>query len=177
VQQRLDRTATALENAAIPYAFCGSNATAAWIASVDTSAVRQARNVELVIRRSELEVAELCLRDWGFVRSIVGAEVRFLDGIDGKWRDAIKITFGCEPVAGKSKTSIAPSPEDSDILGDKHVLRLNSLVEFQLARFRLDDVVDLRDLIDVGLVDRTWLNELSSELASRLQELLDNPEG
>ena len=35
----------------------------------------------------------------------------------------------------------------------------------------------LRDLLDVGLIDRTWRDKLPPELAARLQELLDNPEG
>jgi hypothetical protein len=35
----------------------------------------------------------------------------------------------------------------------------------------------LRDLIDVELVDASWVQRLPPELASRLQELLDNPEG
>jgi hypothetical protein len=32
-------------------------------------------------------------------------------------------------------------------------------------------------LIGVGLVDESWLAKLASPLRSRLQELLDNPEG
>jgi len=38
--------------------------------------------------------------------------------------------------------------------------------------------VHLRDLMDVGLVDATWLEQpMPVALLSRLQELLDNPEG
>jgi hypothetical protein len=32
-------------------------------------------------------------------------------------------------------------------------------------------------MIDVGLVDQKWLPRLPAELATRLKELLDNPEG
>jgi len=32
-------------------------------------------------------------------------------------------------------------------------------------------------LIEVGLVDSSWLNRLPSSLQPRLQELLDHPEG
>jgi hypothetical protein len=35
----------------------------------------------------------------------------------------------------------------------------------------------LRDMIDVELLDATWCDRLPPELAERLQELLDNPEG
>jgi hypothetical protein len=32
-------------------------------------------------------------------------------------------------------------------------------------------------MIDVGLLDDTWIPRLPSELAARLQELLDTPDG
>lgn len=37
--------------------------------------------------------------------------------------------------------------------------------------------MNLRDLIDVELIDPSWCEKLPTELASRLQELLDNPNG
>lgn len=47
----------------------------------------------------------------------------------------------------------------------------------KLTSFRDRDRMHLRDLIDVGLVDETWTAQLPAELATRLQELLDNPDG
>jgi hypothetical protein len=35
----------------------------------------------------------------------------------------------------------------------------------------------LRDMLDVALIDASWLTQFPPELAARLQELLDNPEG
>jgi hypothetical protein len=35
----------------------------------------------------------------------------------------------------------------------------------------------LRDLLEVGLMDATWLERLPPELAARLQTLIDTPEG
>jgi hypothetical protein len=32
-------------------------------------------------------------------------------------------------------------------------------------------------MIDVGIVDESWVSRLPDPLASRLKELLDNPEG
>jgi hypothetical protein len=46
-----------------------------------------------------------------------------------------------------------------------------------LTTFRRVDRVLLRDLIDMGLVDADWLPRLPPELAGRLQELLDDPDG
>jgi hypothetical protein len=35
----------------------------------------------------------------------------------------------------------------------------------------------LRDLLDVGLLDASWVNRVNVNLAKRLQEILDTPEG
>ena len=42
---------------------------------------------------------------------------------------------------------------------------------------RTNDKVNVRDMIDVGLVDATWLPRLPPELAARLLALLDDPDG
>jgi len=47
----------------------------------------------------------------------------------------------------------------------------------KLTSFRDKDRTHLRDLIEVGLLDASWVARLPSELGVRLQQLLDNPEG
>ena len=47
----------------------------------------------------------------------------------------------------------------------------------KLTSFRLKDRVHLLDMIDVGLLDESWRERFQPELAERLQELLDNPDG
>jgi hypothetical protein len=54
---------------------------------------------------------------------------------------------------------------------------LDALVRMKLTSFRDKDRVHVRDLIDVGLVDQSWLQKVAVPLRSRLQELLDSPEG
>lgn len=56
------------------------------------------------------------------------------------------------------------------------MLSFGDLVTFLLHRFRLDDSVDLQDLIGIRLLDETWLARLPTPLATRLKELLDHPE-
>jgi len=57
------------------------------------------------------------------------------------------------------------------------LLALEALVRMKLTSFRDKDRMHLRDLIEVGLVDATWCARLPAELASRLDHLLENPEG
>jgi hypothetical protein len=47
----------------------------------------------------------------------------------------------------------------------------------KLTSFRDKDRVHIRDMISIGLIDATWLDRFSPQLRSRLQELLDNPDG
>jgi len=56
VQERQREIARALDDNDIPYALSGSNATYAWIASVEEEAVRAYRNVEFIIPRRDEEL-------------------------------------------------------------------------------------------------------------------------
>jgi len=56
-------------------------------------------------------------------------------------------------------------------------LDLRSLVQIKLSAFCDKDRVHVRDMIDVGLIDRAWLTTLPPDLAQRLQSLLDTPGG
>jgi len=57
------------------------------------------------------------------------------------------------------------------------LLSLDALVRMKLTSFRDKDRMHLRDLMDVGLVDASWLEKVPTTLRLRLQELLDHPEG
>jgi hypothetical protein len=46
-----------------------------------------------------------------------------------------------------------------------------------LTSFLDKDRTHLRDLLEVGLLDASWLTRLPAELSSRLQLLIENPEG
>lgn len=70
-----------------------------------------------------------------------------------------------------------PDVSESEDTETFHLVSLEALVRIKLSSFRDKDRVHLRDLIDVGLVDESWLQKVPSPLRSRLKELLDNPEG
>jgi hypothetical protein len=46
----------------------------------------------------------------------------------------------------------------------------------KLTSFRRKDQVHLLDMLEVGLIDPSWLTRLPNDLASRLKELIDNPD-
>ena len=177
IQAKVKRTCELLQQADVPFALCGSNATANWIATVDEGAVRGIRNVEVLFRRCDLLKATESLKTAGFVPLARNGQLRFHDGESNHWRHATEVTLAGEPVQGKSPECTAPQADRVELLRGLQTLQLSSLVEFQLARFRLDDAVDLRDMIGVGLIDELWPAKLQPELGQRLQELLDDPDG
>ena len=63
------------------------------------------------------------------------------------------------------------------MVGGYRVLSLRPLVQMKLARYSLNDKVDVRNLLDVELVDATGLDELPDDLAARLKHLIDTPDG
>src|SRR3990170_4952810 len=98
VRARLDRAVAALEGAGIPYAVAGGNAVAAWVSRVDEAAVRNTQDVDVLLRRSDLDAAKTALAEVGFVyRHSAGIDM-FLDGPGAKARDAVHIVFAGEKV-------------------------------------------------------------------------------
>ena len=57
------------------------------------------------------------------------------------------------------------------------VIELEGLVRMKLTSHRDKDRMHIRDLIAVGLLDAAWLPRLPPELAARLKQILDTPEG
>ena len=176
VRQRLLRAASALESAGIDYAVVGGNAVAAWVARVDEAAVRNTQDVDILLRRSDLDRATPPLEAAGFVRRHVKGIDLFLDGPNSKARDALHILFAGERVRPEY-IEAAPDVGEFDRIGPLRVLSLPALVRMKLSSFRIKDRMHRLDLIEVGLIDGTWVDRLPEHLRTRLRELLENPEG
>src|SRR5437016_1887933 len=93
VRERLERATAALEKAGVPYAVIGGNAVAAWVARVDESAVRNTQDVDILLRRQDLEQAKTALAAAGFIYRHAARIDMFLDGPKAKARDAVHVIF------------------------------------------------------------------------------------
>ncbi len=98
VRERLLRATAALERAGVAYAVVGGNAVAVWVARVDESAVRNTPDVDIVIRRADLDAAKVALAGAGFVYRHSASLDMFLDGPQARERDAVHILFAGEKV-------------------------------------------------------------------------------
>ena len=176
VRERLLRATAILGGAGIPYAVVGGNAVALWVSRVDEAAVRNTQDVDILIRRADLDAAKAAMEAAGFVYRHVASIDMFLDGPTAKARDAVHLIFDGERVRADDPVA-NPSVDESEDVGDYRVLALQALVRIKLSVFRIKDQMHLLDMIEIGLIDEGWLDRYPEPLAARLRHLLDTPGG
>lgn len=176
VHARLLRTTAALTHAGIPHAVIGDQAVSAWIARTDESAVRNTFRVGILLDRINFEQAKRALGAAGFLFTPAAPGNIFLDGPDGKLRNVVQVFFAEEKLRPDDELA-SPSVSASEQINGMQVLDLESLVQMQLVSHRTNDKVNVRDLIDVGLVDDAWVPRLPRGLQAHLRHLLDTPDG
>jgi hypothetical protein len=71
----------------------------------------------------------------------------------------------------------APDLSEAEAGPEFRVIGLEALVRRKLTSDRDKDRTHLRDLIDVGLIDASWVARFPPGLAARLQHLFDTPGG
>jgi hypothetical protein len=174
VRQRLLRATAALEAAGVPYAVIGGNAVAAWVAQVDEAAVRNTADVDLLVRRDDFPALQAALESAGFTYHETLGVNMFLDGPQASARDAIHVLFANEKVQD-DYTVPTPDVSESEKIGTYTVLKLEALVRMKLTSYRRKDQTHLDDMIGLGMIDTSWIDRYSDELAERLKYLLDTP--
>ena len=160
----------------MPYAVVGGNAVAEWVARVDEDAVRNTRDVDILIRRSDFPATRTCLEAAGFIYHELLDIDTFIDGPQGKPSGGIHLLYAGEKVPRTDDYNL-PEIEESERAIEFQVVKLEALVRTKLIAYRLKDRVHILDLIGVGLIDATWPARFPASLGDRLQQLLDNPNG
>ena len=174
VEMRLRKAIAILEAAGIPFAIVGGNAVRIWVAQVDPGAVRATNDVDVLIRPEDLESAIAIMERNGYrYRHSAGLDM-FLEGEDDSPRSAIHVILANRPVR---QDDFEPNPDvEPNQVGDGiRTLPLERLVRMKLNSYRLKDRVHLIDMIQVGLIDATWITRFPAPLADRLQSLIENP--
>jgi Uncharacterised nucleotidyltransferase len=176
VRERLLRSTAALESAGIPYAVIGGNAVAAWVSQVDEGAVRNTRDVDILVRRDDLPAVIRAMQTAGFEYANVTGVDLFIDGPTGKPSEGVHLLFCDEKVKPADEV---PTPAITEaVAGEQYrFLTLEALVRMKLVSYRLKDRVHLQDLTRIGLIDDTWPARFPDLLANRLREILADPEG
>ena len=107
VKERLRRATRALEDAAVPYAVVGGNAVAEWVARVDEGAVRNTKDVDILVRRDDLPAVKAALEAVGFEYHRIWGVDTFIDG--AKVGPA-KASTSCTMAKWSSPATVTRSP-------------------------------------------------------------------
>ncbi len=177
VQERLKRTARALDGAGVDYAVIGGNAVALWVASRDPGAVRNTKDVDLLIARKDLERAAAAMAAVGFDLIEANGVTMFVEREDPMPSRGVQIVFAGEKIRPHD---LYPAPRIKVGLRDSSnvpALDLIELIMLKLVAFRDIDRVHIRDLLHVGLINDSVAEKIPPELRPRLQEILNNPDG
>ena len=145
------------------------------MARIDDAAVRNTRDVDILLRREDLDRAREAMERAGFVYRHAKSLDMFLDGPDSKARDAVHVVFARERV---HPTDVGPTADvtESEPAAGFRVVSLEALVRMKLTSFRRKDQVHVEDMLDVGLIDESWYGRLPEALADRLREILEAPD-
>jgi hypothetical protein len=177
VKRRLERVVMALAKFGVRYAVAGESAVAAWVSRADESAVRNTRDVDILLRREDAEKAPEALEAAGFVHRRIaslgkaGAMDVFLNDPDAKVRDAVHVLWaGEKPVQDAIENT--PELHETEVGEGFSLVPLQDLVRLKLISFRYKDSMHLRDLLSVGLIDHNWSERFPSEFAARSQIIL-----
>ena len=171
VEELLRKVTQALDAAQVPYAVVGGNAVAAWVASVDESATRATKDVDLLLRRADLETASHALHATGLILEHAFGLYMFLDAQHPSPRTGVHVILANEPViVGDRYPAPDPSASACSVSGFR-VLGLRELVAMKLQSNRPIDQAHIEDLLELGLVDDRIRDELPDDLRSRFDEL------
>lgn len=174
VNERLRKTVGILEAAQVPYAVIGGHAVRAWVAQVDEAALRTTRDVDILVRPSDLPAMISAMTAAGFFHRNTSGLDMFVEHPDASTRDAVHVLLvGNVERGGEPNPDIEPAARANDF----RTVELESLVRMKLNANRDKDRVHLRDMIALGMIDWSWLDKYPQQLRLRLKELLEDPDG
>ena len=155
VTQRLRKTVETLETAGIRYAVVGGHAVRAWVAQVDEAAVRNTRDVDILIRAEDLPDVNNAMTAAGFHHRQTSGLDMFVEEPDASARDAVHIIFA-EAMERLDDFESNPDVEKLETADGFKTLPFQALVRMKLNSFRRKDQVHILDMISLGMVDSSW---------------------
>lgn len=168
VEKRLRLVTKALRDAQIPYAVIGGNAVAAWVGRVDPTATRATKDVDILLRRRDINQMAEAMDALGFRREDLRSLTMFLDPDEPSRRSAVHVVWADEHVR-PSYALPAPSVEEAVMDPEGFmVLDLPALLRMKLTSLRDIDRVHIADMIQVGLIDESVRSSLPENLKAAL---------
>jgi hypothetical protein len=175
VHELLLAITSALDADSIPYAVIGGNAVAAWVATIDEGAVRATKDVDLLVRRADLEHAKAAAAKASFDYYEVLGVPMFLPRLNPNPKTGAHLIIADEPVREGDLLS-APDVKGASRAAEGYlVLDLASLVKMKLLANRRRDQVHIEDMLELNLITPEIEHSLPDELKKRLEIIRTTP--
>ncbi len=171
VERRLKRVTAALDAAGVRYAVVGGNAVAAWVGRADPGATRATKDVDLLVRRADLDRVTEIMNGLGFRREDLRSPVLFTDPDEPSRRSGVHLVWADELVRPSYP---CPAPSVTEAVRDPEgfwVLDLPALVRMKLTSNRDIDRAHVADMLGVGLIDEPIRKTLPPALRERLDDI------
>lgn len=169
---RLNRITAALAEMQVPYALVGGQAVILWVSTKDPAAVRTTKDIDILLDRGDISRARAAGLAAGLDYFEALGVGMFLEKTEPNPRTGVHLVWAGEKVRPENTLPAPAIDERVELSPGTFVVVLPALVRMKLLANRDQDRVHLRDMIDVGLIDRSMLADLPAELAERLDGLL-----
>ena len=157
----MQRLHQALDRAGIPYEVIGGMAVFLHVDRVDPILARLTRDIDIAIRRTDLERIREAVRPFGLTyRHVAGVDM-LLDADQPKARSAIHLTMAGERVRVGT----------GEMIMGARITSIDHLLKMKLTSFRLKDQVHVQDLDGAGLITKSMEDALSPLLQERLAQV------
>jgi hypothetical protein len=169
----LERIAVPLAAENVPYELIGGGAVMVQVQRVEPSAVRNTKDIDIMINRTDLERIKNVAARHGFTfRHATGVDMLLPPG-ETKAMNAVHLIYSGEKVRATQVTPNPPvRPEYLSIHGVQvAVIPVFDLVQMKLSNNQDIDRVHIRDLDSVGLIDAEVAASLPVALQKRLHEI------
>jgi hypothetical protein len=169
----LERIAVPLTSEKIPYELIGGGAVMVHVQQVEPSAVRNTKDIDIMIHRTDLErIKDVTARHGFTFRHAAGLDMLLPPG-ETKAMNAVHLVFSGENVRPTQAVPNPPiRPEHLSIHGiEVAVIPVSDLVQMKLSNNRDIDRVHVRDLDSVGLITPEVERLLTTSLRNRLEEI------
>ena len=166
----MQRLHQALDRAGIAYEVIGGMAAFLHVDRVDPILARLTRDIDIAIRRTDLDRIREAVRPFGLTyRHVAGVDM-LLDADHPKARSAIHLIMAGERVRAEYPE---PTPDlgTGEMIMGARITSIDHLLTMKLTSFRLKDQVHVQDLDGAGLITKSMEDALSPLLEERLAQV------
>jgi hypothetical protein len=175
VEKLLRRITEALDADGVPYCVIGGNAVAAWVSTIDPGATRTTKDVDILLREGDLDMAKQAAAKVHLDYYEVLDVPMFLPRLNPNPKTGAHILLAGKRVR---ETDLIPAPDVAQsrrLLDGFNVVDLDALVRMKLVSNRRRDQVHIEDMLEMNLITPEIENALPDELKKRLEIIRTTP--